>query len=222
MNPPQNVKWLGTGGGLLTCADLSLGPSFFQICEKPSHRHSFTWHHCGHWRLKDDWFLFILQEIIRKLGGAREKMFWASLLFLRVKNRLVQQCSWEHMVWCVCSVMSRLFCNPWTVAHQAPLSMEFSRQKYWSGLPFLPLGALSNPGIKLSSLASPVLAGRFFTTAPSGNFPELHFQVSLWQPVSPVGTSCSPSCFPSRYAEGPTLYLAYLIAAALRRMLGVV
>ena len=57
----------------------------------------------------------------------------------------------------------RLFVTPWTGTCQAPLSMEFSRQKYWSGLPFPTLGDLSNPGIKPVSLASPALAGRFFT-----------------------------------------------------------
>ena len=57
----------------------------------------------------------------------------------------------------VCSVVS--LCDPWTVAHQAPLSLEFSRQKYWSRLPFLTPGDLPNPGIKLTSLASPAMAG---------------------------------------------------------------
>ena len=41
-----------------------------------------------------------------------------------------------------------LFTTPWTVAHQAPLSMGFSRQEYWSRLPFPPLGDLPNPGIE--------------------------------------------------------------------------
>ena len=39
--------------------------------------------------------------------------------------------------------------TPWTIVHQAPLSMAFSRQEYWSGLPFPPSGDLLNPGIKL-------------------------------------------------------------------------
>ena len=52
----------------------------------------------------------------------------------------------------------------WTVAHQAPLSMGFSRHEYWSGLPCLPPGDLSYPEIGLRSLLSPALAGRFFTT----------------------------------------------------------
>ena len=55
--------------------------------------------------------------------------------------------------------------TPCTVAHQAPLSMVFPRQEYWSGLPFLSPGDLPDPGIKP---ASPALAGWFFTTKPSG------------------------------------------------------
>ena len=58
-----------------------------------------------------------------------------------------------------------LFVTPWTVAHQSPLSMEFSRQEYWSGLPFPAPGDLSNPGIETSSLASPTWASGFFTTS---------------------------------------------------------
>ena len=61
-----------------------------------------------------------------------------------------------------------LFATPWIVAFQAPLSMKFSRQKYWSGLPFSPPEDLPDPGIEPTSLASPALAGRFFTTVPPG------------------------------------------------------
>ena len=52
---------------------------------------------------------------------------------------------------------------PWTVARQVPVSMEFSRQEYWSELPFPTPGDLPNLGIKPTSLSSPVLAGWFFT-----------------------------------------------------------
>ena len=58
-----------------------------------------------------------------------------------------------------------LFATPWTVAPQAPLSMGFSRQEYWSGLPCPPPGDLPDIGIEVSSLRSPALAGRFFTTS---------------------------------------------------------
>ena len=49
-------------------------------------------------------------------------------------------------IYCVLSLV-RLFATPWAVAHQVPLSMEFSRQDYWSGLPFPTPGDLPNPGI---------------------------------------------------------------------------
>ena len=55
--------------------------------------------------------------------------------------------------------------SPLTVAHQAPLSMGFSRQEYWSGLPCPAPGDLPDPGIKPVSLVSPALAGGFFTTS---------------------------------------------------------
>ena len=64
---------------------------------------------------------------------------------------------------CVLSCV-RLFVIPWTMARQEPLSMEFSRKEYWSGLPFPSPGDLPNPGIEPVSLASPALAGRLFTT----------------------------------------------------------
>ena len=54
-----------------------------------------------------------------------------------------------------------------SVACQAPLFMKYSRQEYWSGLSFPPLGDLPNPGIKPTSPASPALAGGFFTTTPN-------------------------------------------------------
>ena len=46
----------------------------------------------------------------------------------------------------------RLFATPWTVAHQAPLSVKFSRQEYWSGLPFPSPGDPPNPGIESPAL----------------------------------------------------------------------
>ena len=58
----------------------------------------------------------------------------------------------------------RLCVTPWTVALQASLSMRFSGQEYWSGLPFPSPGDLPDPGIKSESLISLALAGRFFTT----------------------------------------------------------
>ena len=61
--------------------------------------------------------------------------------------------------------MSDSFVTPWTgpIAHQAPLSIEFSRQEYWNGLQFPKPGDLPHPGIEPMSLASPALADGFFT-----------------------------------------------------------
>ena len=58
----------------------------------------------------------------------------------------------------------QLCVTPWTAACQAPQSMGFPRQEYWSELPSSPSGSLSDPGINPASLASPALAGGFFTT----------------------------------------------------------
>ena len=62
----------------------------------------------------------------------------------------------------------QLFATLWTITHQAPLSMGFPRQEYWSGLPFSPSGDLPHSSIEPSSPASPALASRFFTTEPPG------------------------------------------------------
>ena len=77
---------------------------------------------------------------------------------------------------CVCVSLShvQLFATPWMIACQAPLSMEFSWQKFWTGFPFPPLGDLPNPGTEPMSPVSPALAGKFFTFAPSGK-PQLSY-----------------------------------------------
>ena len=85
--------------------------------------------------------------------------------------------SWDLRCTCVLSCI-QFFATPWTVAHQAPLSMEFSRQEYWSGLPFPSPGDLPDPGTEPTSPVSPALAGGFFTTAPHGN---------LWH----LGSNCN-------------------------------
>ena len=65
--------------------------------------------------------------------------------------------------------MSKSFATPWTVAHQAPLSMGFPRQEHWNGFAIaFSRGNLPNPGIEPGSPASPALAGRFITTEPCG------------------------------------------------------
>ena len=59
----------------------------------------------------------------------------------------------------------QLLATPWTIVCPAPLSMRFSKQEYWSVLPFSSPGDPPNPGIQPTSLA---LTGRFFTTEPPG------------------------------------------------------
>ena len=66
-------------------------------------------------------------------------------------------------------------CDSMDCSLPAPLSMEFSRQEYWCGLPFPPSGDLPDPGIEPKPPAAPALAGRFFTTEPSGK-PKLTIQ----------------------------------------------
>ena len=70
-----------------------------------------------------------------------------------------------HMKRCSMLTCFRLFGTPWTVARQAPLSVEFSRGEYWSGLPCPPPGDLPDPGIKP---ASPASQADSLTTEPPG------------------------------------------------------
>ena len=70
----------------------------------------------------------------------------------------------------------RLFATPWTVAHQAPPSMGFSRQEYWSGLPFPSPGDLPNPGIKPRS---PALQADALTSEPPGKTAVIFYMISL-------------------------------------------
>ena len=62
----------------------------------------------------------------------------------------------------------QLFATPFSVAHRALLSREFSKQEYWSALPLLTPGDLPDPEIESKSLVSPALEGKFFTTVPPG------------------------------------------------------
>ena len=80
--------------------------------------------------------------------------------------RLIHQPDFIPMCCMLCHFNSvRLFATLWTVAWWAPLSMGFSTQEYWSGLPCPPPEDLPDPEIKPMSLMSPVLSGGFFTTS---------------------------------------------------------
>ena len=88
----------------------------------------------------------------------------------------------------------------WTIAHQAPLSMEFSRQEYWSGLPFPSVGDLPDPGIKLTS---PALAGGFFTAEPPGKLSYVDPSHPPPPPL-PTTTSCIPAGSTLAFPSTPT------------------
>ena len=76
-----------------------------------------------------------------------------------------------------------LFVTPWTVSCQAPLSLGFSRQEYWSGLPCPPPGGLPDPGIKPVSLASPALQADSLPAEPRVDPSPEHLQSDIYLPV---------------------------------------
>ena len=94
--------------------------------------------------------------------------FWVTLLCM-VDCRSFHISTYDlvsFLLACVLSCFShvQLLVTLWTVAHQAPLSMGFSRQEYWNGMPCPPPGYLPDPGIESTSLASSALTGGFFST----------------------------------------------------------
>ena len=116
----------------------------------------------------------------------------------------------------------QLFLSPWTVVHQASLSMEFPREECWSVLPFPPPGDPFNLGIKSTSPAFQALAGRFFTTAPPGKLANWLFYPSSDLDLSPILYPCIPwldffdidTLFPligtSRLWNTPTSFQRYI------------
>ena len=100
--------------------------------------------------------IFLLHHLI---------IYWECPIYYARYKKYVCVCVYMCVLSCV-----QLFLIPWTIAHQAPLSMEFCRQEYWSQSPFSTPGYLPNPGIEPKSLASPTLAGRFFITSTTWEF----------------------------------------------------
>ena len=107
-----------------------------------------------------------------------------------------------------------LSATPWTVAHQAPLSVGFSRREHWSGLPWPPPGNLPNPGMKPTSLMSPALAGRFFTTRPPGKL--------SWGCCCSVVQSLSHGwLFVTPWTEGCQASLSFTISQSLLKLMSI-
>ena len=114
------------------------------------------------------------------------------------------------MLCCVvlsCFSRVRLFATPWTVAHQAPLSIGFSRQEYWSGLPFPSPGALPNPGIKPRS---PALAGRFFTTSATWEVPSKQYSGLISFRIDGLISDCQES-FPTPQFKSINSLIAFFM-----------
>ena len=120
--------------------------------------------------------------------------------------------------------------TPWTVVQQAPLSMGFPRQEYWSGLPLTPPGYLPDPGIKLMSLVSLSLVGGFFTTEPPGK-PDMvssagrkilhqNKPTDFFPPNSDiwVGLRCNTSLHPKLCATVVEVYFQVRLHSQLRKI----
>ena len=124
--------------------------------------------------------LSLCKNISKHIMGAQHQQLGSLLYYYYSYNRsdssILKFQLWSHIsresLYCVCawcqvaSVTSNSLL--WTVAHQAPLPMGFSRQEDWSGLPCPPPGDLPNPGIEPVFPVCPALAGRFSTTEPPG------------------------------------------------------
>ena len=128
------------------------------------------------------WFIWLpfISEIIQfakiwVINALSESMHFVKMhtcMNVKVNEKLLIYFSGSPQTWIQENVLSHfsrvgLFVILWTVACQAPLSMGFSRQEHWSGLPFPAPGDLPNSGIKSVSLKSPAMAGRLFITSPT-------------------------------------------------------
>ena len=98
---------------------------------------------------------------------------------------------------CLCLLSGvQVFATPWTVAHQAPLSMVFFRQEYWSGMPLPPPGDLPDPGIEFASPVTPELAGGFFTTCATW---EAYSVILLGHKKEQINATCTNVDGPGDY-----------------------
>ena len=130
------------------------------------------------------WFVYVFMGRVlhMELSGSedlhtsRQKLKWGNKIPAEVLCVVCAQSL--SQVW--------LSVTPWTVARQAPLSMEFSRQEYWSGLLLLCPGNLPDPGIEPTSLESPALVCGYFTTnaaweAPKQWLANRKYSIGTWK-----------------------------------------
>ena len=136
------------------------------------------------------------------------------------QNTAILHTSYKFMHACMLSPFSsaRFFMTLWTITHQTLLSTRFSRQEYWSGLPFPPSGYLPNPGVEHMSLVSPLLAGGFVFLSffflplalPGKPHMSLYFQyksqfiLSIFVPVKVTGINKTHSLPESCRNVGPS------------------
>ena len=108
-------------------------------------QHKFRKHHHHSWHLKLKMWNLGVSSIALSLYSLRNSSTKHFTLFF-------QEFYLRHVCACVHAQLCPALCDPWTVAHQAALSMEFSRQEYWSGLPFPSPGIFPTQGSNLSLL----------------------------------------------------------------------
>ena len=120
-----------------------------EICQK---------HHCDHFCLKWRTFEWLCCDFVKTWGSEMLRIIYT------------RKPGYHLSEWMNVGMLSRvqLFANLWTVAHQAPLSIGFSRQEYWSRLPFPSPGDLSDPGIEPTSPAAPTSQVNSLPSEPPG------------------------------------------------------
>ena len=117
---------------------------------------------------KNVYILYTERNLVTSVAATKQP--WATyIIYTNYLYVCVCVCACVHVCICVCAQSLKLcttLCDPWTGAHQAPLSKGFSRQGYWSGSPLPPPAHLLMPGVESTSPLSPALTGGFSTTAP--------------------------------------------------------
>ena len=109
---------------------------------------------------------FVVIHTVKGFGIVRLLVYLSIWLFWFGEDVVIPV--YSHCCCLVARLCLTLYVTPWTIAHQASLSMGFARQEYWSGLPFPFPGDLPDPGIEPQAPAVSCIAGEFFTTEPLG------------------------------------------------------